>query len=88
MSLRLLLHNNKSTTETILMKFCIGEFTTFYRRVPICGKNKGKIKYMLHVDARAFSADLETNSLNIYRRETLVDNKAYRRINHMFYFQI
>jgi hypothetical protein len=43
---------------------------------------------MLHEDARAFCADLERNSLNIYRRETFIGNKVYRRINHMFCFQI
>jgi hypothetical protein len=52
------------------------------------GKIQTKIKDILREDARAFCADLERHSLNIYRSETFIHNKVYRRINHMFYFQI
>jgi hypothetical protein len=88
MSLRLFLHINKSTTETNFNKILYWGFTTFYRRVSILCKNQTKIKDMLHDDACAFCADIERDLLNIYRSETFIHNKVYRKINYMFYFQI
>lgn len=88
MSLRLFLHIKKSTAETNFNKIMYWGFATFYGRVSIWGKNQTEKNDILHEDARASCADLESDSLNIYRSETFIHNEVYRKINHMFYFQI